>query len=300
MRGSKPLLLSCFCVCLVVGCQEPAPPVVPPSSTEADLAKAAAADIYKSIGIPEPALEKPRVADEMLLILDNKQLSRVWPYIDSQFENRDVSGLAALVNVDGPWHKSPWYWYFAQCFAMRFGNPRPIQLRGAESAVRALKSLAAEDPNRSTRVCAAIALQFEDPDLARRVLKEEYGKFIVRYDMLDAIGSIYDVPPACGPTLRRLGVWAPEEITTVWRAEEMLRYRNINIDSEDEKQLDVLADAANRYNDLCRKAVVTQDSRLRWELEGWPSELDHFVQIWQDVRKNWKPSPPKGPALFGP
>jgi hypothetical protein len=198
------------------------------TASEADLARATAAEIRKEIGVAATPL--PSQVTCGIEILPSTTLKHVWPYVQTRFQNRDVRGLAALINVEGPWQNSMWWGEMVQAFLWHFRDQRPIKMAGTDQALLALKRLTAGKHGRDTRVYAASALVFDDPELALRTLKEEYANFKVSSSDDHGSGN----PLACGPALNRIGFRAPEEITSTSGAAERLRYRGItvNLDCE--------------------------------------------------------------------
>lgn len=283
---------------LLSGCKGGLPQTSPQETvSEADLARATAAEIRKHIGVAETPLPSQVMCG--IEILPSDILKGVWPYVQTQFENRDVRGLAALINVEGPWQKTMWWGEMVEAFLWHFRDQRPIKLAGTDQALLALKRLTVIRENgRDTRVYAASALVFDDTELALRTLKEEYAKFTVAGS--DDHG--WRDPPACGPALNRIRFRAPEEITSTSEAAKRLGYRGITVHLDSKTNRERLAEAANRYNLQLRKALDLSHSQRFEESEDWPEQQNRLVAIWEDVRKNWKaPAPPKGGygQLFG-
>ncbi|KPK45563.1 MAG: hypothetical protein AMK72_10840 [Planctomycetes bacterium SM23_25] len=297
--------LACLASGVLAGCEGGRAPRPPNhSAAEVQLAKAAATRLA---GIFPKPVEAPNesnapagsIIQVPCFVITDDLLGDLWHFVEIRFRRGDVSELAALINVEGPWQERQWFPFLLTYFARGFTEARPIRLEGADAAIRALTKIAEGPSGRAARVYAATALRFEHPDLARRVLKEEYGRFWVRRYQVEYVLPGFDTPP-CGPTLSRLGVWARDEITSTWRAAEMLRLAGRPADAANEPAL--LAEAADRYNALLRKAVVEEDRALQWELGDWPDRLERFAAIYDDVRKNWEPpkEDPRLGNLFGP
>jgi len=179
-----------------------------------------------------------------------------------------------------------WYAYLEDALAgMWMDRNVPIQMGATPRTIEALKAIASRGLERNSRVAAAIAISRVDPDMAKAVLLREYGDFTV-----DRISfSMPWFPLPVGRYLSRMGVFVPEEITTVREAKVMLTLENRQkLDSSRAEA------AVNLYNRRPRSLVLAQE----WHKLGHINRFTLLRQCWATA-KAAKPEDHKGPGLFG-
>ena len=217
----------------------------------------------------------------------------VQSYVRDSVLRGNVSPLAALVIRPGAWRRSMWYDVFVWAFAAAMSEQRPIALAGAEDAVDALRMLTATSWPRETRVSAAVALRYDDKDLSRRVLLDEYAKFKV----LPWRGAA-DPPTPTSGYLQELGVPLPHEIRSVEEMRIALRSIGIAIPSDEMAALQRLAVAANAYNEHIRAVVKKKGPGVAGELLDLPERNDLLIRIYQEAQSNTTTRPSTGEGLF--
>jgi hypothetical protein len=306
MRALTIAIILCVIGQSLAGCGRESRGSLPPgSATEADLAKTCAAELRKAMYVREEDEQITPGPGGMLYTIPSDKLKHAWTYVRSHFEKGDVSGLAALINVDGPWHNTMWYGEVCGAFASCFTGQRPLKMKGLDIVERALKQIASEGEDRQTRVYAAIALRYDDLGLAKKVLLQEYANFRLdggHYPLL------YDppAPVACGPTLIGLGVQACYEVTSLSELWNTLHSRGIEVNMENTKDRLYLAETANRFNALIRKGFVDHDKEsmvrlAEYQLDEGDNPIWALRAIWKDVHENWKPpEPDPAHGLFAP
>ena len=233
--------------------------------------------------------------------LDIKKVSGIYGDVAARINKNDSAGIAALINQPGEWQKTMWYPIMATSFAEYFQYPRPICMKNADRVIAALRQLTDRRYYRQTRVCAAKALQFDDPGLAKKTLEEEYANFeVLPLGKQDMLFPSKDVPQDCRSVLLQLGTGVlPREVTSIDDIAEVLMKKGYKVNLDDEKQREILAEVGTQFNALLRKAFVEKDaSRLEMLCEP-EFRKAALLELHQDVSKNWKgPKNPRPGGLF--
>ena len=189
--------------------------------------------------------------------ITDTDIIRIRAYVRRRVHQGKLRELAALILVQGKWKGTLWYPIVEEEFAEYGASGHPVAIGAA--AERRLKEslvLVARSPQstRNARVFAAVALRHDDPVLARKVLADTYADFEI-----GAFDSLYGRIPGSGPYLAEMGVPVPAEITSIQRAEAVLRcdprYADANLAVNPER----LARAANTLNRHLRKLLLSRN-----------------------------------------
>jgi len=207
------------------------------------------------------------------IILSTYEAREIQAYVRSQFSSGNIDALSALINIDGPWKDKLWYSEVQEGYARGFSKPHPVKLSSPDKSLQALRILCGQECGRQTRVYAAEALQFEAPELARRVLLEEYAN--VKVDSFPSINV--EIPLSCAYTLRQLGVKLPDEITYLYGAMRILRRAGMDSDNIDRRRA---AAAATAYNAMLR----------RFSASGRDSDLPNLKELYDKARPEDEPT----------
>lgn len=207
-------------------------------------------------------------------ILTTYEAREIQAYVRSRFSSGNIDALTALINIDGPWKNKGWYDEVMEGYARGFSEFRPVKLSSPDKALQALRILCGRKCGRQVRVYAAKALQFEDRELATKVLLEEYANLTVY-----SFSSMNWVPIPCGDTLRQLGMNLPHEIICVRNAVDMLRRAGMSRDP-DNIDRGRAATAANAYNAMLRKYAVSNKD----------SDLPNLKELYDKARAEAKPT----------
>jgi hypothetical protein len=226
---------------------------------------------------------------------------RVGEYVQERLDSGNLQGLAAMINAQGPWHSALWYRQVCQHFARSFCEDRPIAPKAAEDALKALNTILTSEAEhyRDTVVYAARAVRFENPKEAKRVLLREYARGIV---VCDEFSGLYNGPVPCGDTLRKMGVFVPDEIVYAEEVGEALKRMHIPFPHSeelgllDEQTRSRMERAATRFNEMIRADLDRGD---RDRLAGTVGGRDQAIaEIYAAVLKEPEERKPKdrGPA----
>lgn len=207
-------------------------------------------------------------------------------HVARKIAGNQADELACLILVDGPWHGTLAYEAYVYAFARHFAcSEHPIGLIGTNQCIEALMTLARSAEARRTRVRAASALRFDRRQLARDVLREEYARFVVTPVSHFGMAG-WEEPPACGRTLKTLGVDWPTELTSVADVKRLLA--TLQTFSADKYSDDVLAEAANQYNTALRETVLS-DGDVRMFVT-MPDKADYLHSLCKTVSNDMSPS----------
>jgi len=237
--ASSPLWIAGLLLVNLVGCS-PSCEIEARASRKERLAAEREASVVSSL------LSHP--SPEVLLDTD---ADAVRDYVRMRHQRGDVVALAALIRVRGPWQRATWFPVMCEEFAGGFCGQRPLRAPVADTTFAAVKSLTSARFHREARVRAAVALKYDAPELAKKVLREEYGTVDV---------SSWEVFPAsrtlCGPHLWDLGLRVPTEIGSSREARRMLLLLGLGDNADQDAQADWAAEAARRYNKRLRQKLI--------------------------------------------